>query len=87
MLKPYLAMHSYVPAHTGGVDLRSEACFGSSQRRVPAHTGGVDLRNLTPRIYIKRQVPAHTGGVDLRGMWYRDNHPGKTSPPTRAGWI
>ena len=42
---------------------------------------------LKPYLAMHSYVPAHTGGVDLRGMWYRDNHPGKTSPPTRAGWI
>ena len=37
-------MTAIVPAHTGGVDLRSYGTRSFTLIIVPAHTGGVDLR-------------------------------------------
>ena len=56
-----------VPAHTGGVDLRTDTHGGMQKyAKVPAHTGGVDLRENIRTWTIWASVPAHTGGVDLR---------------------
>ena len=58
-----------VPAHTGGVDLRTETAKRTWRKNVPAHTGGVDLRKvLVVSSLSSMLVPAHTGGVDLRRL-------------------